>query len=60
MWCELTCDNCGYAINHYAGRPSKEMLVEDGVIIVGNRHFCSEDCYDEWKNNKQNKRNNER
>ena len=53
-WYELTCDNCGWTINRYIDiKRSKEMLDEDGVIVVGNRHFCSHDCYEEWlRNNK--------
>lgn len=53
-WYEVSCDNCGYVINHYAGnKPSKQELQEDGAFIKGNLVFCNKDCYKEYLN-KQN------
>ena len=52
-WYELTCDCCGSAINHYIGsKPSREMLKQDGVIICGDKHFCSDECKDEYSGKK--------
>lgn len=51
-WYEVTCDYCADAINHYIGnKPSRQEMVDDGIIVVNNKHFCSNDCYNKYKNN---------
>ncbi len=47
---EISCDKCGIAINHYAKySPSDKKLREDGILVKGKKHYCS-DCIakDKW------------
>jgi len=51
---ELACDNpnCGNAMNHLYGdniAHIKRQAVECGHIIVGNKCYCDQECYDESK-----------
>lgn len=49
-WYEVTCDNCGDVINHYIGRkPYNFELINDGVVLKKNKHFCCIDCYNEYE-----------
>lgn len=46
---ELSCDYCGAVINHYvAKKPSWGLMLHEGVVIKGNKHFCSFLCRDEY------------
>jgi hypothetical protein len=47
---ELVCDNpkCRVAMNHIYGAlwQVKLMAKDDGHIIVGNKCYCDQECYD--------------
>lgn len=45
-WYEVTCDYCGAAINHYAGKPTRGMLEADGAICTATKQFCSGNIHD--------------
>lgn len=48
-WYEVTCDQCGIAMNHYPGRkPDNKELSSDGFIVTATKQFCCQECYDEW------------
>lgn len=52
-WYELSCDYCGGAINHYPDRkPSKELLKKDCAVVSGDKHFCTQGCYEQYKKQK--------
>lgn len=39
-WYEVTCDYCGYVVNHYIGnKPTKKELEHDGFIVKGDKVF---------------------
>ena len=49
-WYEVTCDYCGWALNHYVGnKPTKKELENDGFIVYKGMDFCSERCLNDWK-----------
>ena len=47
---ELICDNtdCAAAMNHFMGTKSfaKKRAKELGHIVVGNKCYCDQECYD--------------
>lgn len=44
-WYEVTCDMCGYALNHYVDRaPSTRLLQGDGIVVKDGKHFCDDEC----------------
>lgn len=48
-WYEVTCDYCGAGINHYIGRrPTREMLEAYGAVCTATKHFCRQECFDDW------------
>ena len=53
---ELVCDNpnCGYAMNHIYGPlwSVKLQAIDYGHIIVGNKCYCNQECYDTRKDKK--------
>lgn len=52
-WYEVTCDYCGCGINHYAvGKPTREMLEEDGIVCTATKQFCSDECYANWQHDR--------
>ena len=54
-WYEVTCDFCSSTIDYYIlKRPTKQELSNDGVVVVGNKLFCCEKCYQDWKITKLN------
>lgn len=48
-WYEITCDYCGGAMDHLPFKPSDECLKKDGVIIKRGKHFCCDECYTSWE-----------
>ena len=55
-WYEVTCDYCGFAMNHYPGRkPTPEELRSDGFICTSTKQFCSEECFANWNHDRQEK-----
>lgn len=56
-WYEVTCDYCGGVLNHYIGRkPSTKELRSDGFICTDSNQFCSEECFENWRHNWQDKK----
>lgn len=57
-WYEVTCDYCGFAINHYVGnKPGKKELENDGFIVYKGLVFCSKQCFNDWKAEQENETN---
>lgn len=51
---EVTCDYCGWAINHYMGnKPTADELKRDGFVVMGGMVFCSEQCRNDWRNQRR-------
>ena len=52
-WSEFGCDYCGDADYYpcgYRGQTSADELAKRaGWIIVNNKHFCSKECYENYK-----------
>ena len=47
---EIVCDTCGCAA-HYQGnrKMANEQFKEEGGIVKNDKHFCDEDCLEEYK-----------
>lgn len=53
---EVRCDYCDRTINHYPRvKPSLDILRRDGIICTQTKTFCSQQCYDDWNHNRQEK-----
>ena len=49
-WYEVSCDQCGTCLNHYIGcKPSIKELKNDGFITYKEYVFCTEECYNKFR-----------
>ena len=50
-WYEYSCDNCNRGITHLVYRcMSKKEFENVGIILYNNKHFCCEECKDDYIN----------
>lgn len=48
-WIEVICDYCDAAIGHYMSHEqARRNILEEGGIIKGKKHYCSDDCYSKY------------
>lgn len=52
-WYEVSCDLCGYGLNHYSFSPTPTVLRQDGIKVIirnGKRLTYCEECYKKLNN----------
>jgi len=55
------CDGCGCGIDYYQDITTKrlnEILIEEGCIVKGRKHFCNQNCYELYQKTKPKKEKN--
>ena len=45
----VDCDFCGSVIDYCPGiRPTKEYIESTGAVVIGRKHFCCQNCADNY------------